>query len=669
MNRKNNRYSFFAAAFVCAALLSGGCNDRDGLIDKDDARHVPALNAQTFMPLSNESGSVKAYVGTEVSVSGFNLDQVGSVTMDDITVEITEQNIKQIKFKIPALDHAQRDQPYAVELKAFDKQEQAFYTGDYFVTIPVTDAIVSGYAPAEGTVGTEITLSGRNLEQVTRVHFGGVAVEASAFTEVGPEAVKFLVPAGNYTEADSDIAISAEWGTATIDVTGETLFALHIPILDPLAAQPDGVNSVLGDEIDLTGKNLDLIDAVKWGEAALTIVEKADGTLKVRFPATIEQTDPVVQSAALTAEYGTPAQVVTLAAAWRLDTTPSATVLVPEASSMTAVDGGSDNKFYLDKTVTVAGMNLMAVEGIELRYNDGEDRKIAATLLEGTTDGELKFVVPEEVTFDTASEVDVVALYNGGDVADFGKATVYPFYFFPNIQMGIGSSSKTTYPDFNREHAFFLLNSGQVISGDAWWNDEVDTYAKSGTNSLISGGSKLAASATGEQYYGVQPYFFFSASSTHKLGLNSPANSASQLKTHCYMNGSSKTSLPSTFGTPILYFRVLAAGSEQPLKESVADGSVTTLVDYSTMGGSAAPALGKAETSSAWVQGSVIAVQYINHAHGLNGGKPDSMDDICQQGFLHIRQITCADLANGTANEDREGMIVFDFYWSKTLNK
>ena len=56
MNRKNNRYSFFAAAFVCATLLSGGCNDRDGLIDKDDARHVPALNAQTFMPLSNESG-------------------------------------------------------------------------------------------------------------------------------------------------------------------------------------------------------------------------------------------------------------------------------------------------------------------------------------------------------------------------------------------------------------------------------------------------------------------------------------------------------------------------------------------------------------------------------------------------------------------------------------
>ncbi len=549
MNRKNNRYSFFAAAFVCAALLSGGCNDRDGLIDKDDVRHVPALNAQTFMPLSNESGSVKAYVGTEVSVSGFNLDQVGSVTVDDIAVEITEQNIKQIKFKIPALDHAQRDQPYAVELKAFDKQEQAFYTGDYFVTIPVTGAIVSGYAPAEGTVGTEITLSGRNLEQVTRVHFGGVAVEASAFTEVGPEAVKFLVPAGNYTEADSDIAISAEWGTATIDVTGETLFALHIPILDPLAAQPDGVNSVLGDEIDLTGKNLDLIDAVKWGEAALTIVEKADGTLKVRFPATIEQTDPVVQSAALTAEYGTPAQVVTLAAAWRLDTTPSATVLVPEASSMTAVDGGSDNKFYLDKTVTVAGMNLMAVEGIELRYNDGEDRKIAATLLEGTTDGELKFVVPEEVTFDTASEVDVVALYNGGDVADFGKATVYPFYFFPNITIGAQDLS-------NRDKAFFVPDLGRVITSDEW--KTLDT--KASTNVMSAKNVVDKSVVTEEEYYAVKPYFM-STFTGDVLTLQSPAGSNGQLKNIKDSDGKNITggSSASWFGTSICVYRNLSA--------------------------------------------------------------------------------------------------------------
>lgn len=257
---------------------------------------------------------------------------------------------------------------------------------------------------------------------------------------------------------------------------------------------------------------------MKWGEATLTIVEKADGTLKVRFPATIEQTDPVVQSAALTAEYGIPAQVVTLAAAWRLDTTPSATVLVPEASSMTAVDGGSDNKFYLGKTVTVAGMNLMAVEGIELRYNDGEDRKIAATLLEGTTDGELKFVVPEEVTFDTASEVDVVALYNGGDVADFGKATVYPFYFFPNITIGAQDLS-------NRDKAFFVPDLGRVITSDEW--KTLDT--KASTNVMSAKNVVDKSVVTEEEYYAVKPYFM-STFTGNVLTLQSPAGSNGQLK-------------------------------------------------------------------------------------------------------------------------------------------
>ena len=655
MNRKNNRYSFFAAAFVCAALLSGGCNDRDGLIDKDDARHVPALNAQTFMPLSNESGSVKAYVGTEVSVSGFNLDQVGSVTVDDIAVEITEQNIKQIKFKIPALDHAQRDQPYAVELKAFDKQEQAFYTGDYFVTIPVTDAIVSGYAPAEGTVGTEITLSGRNLEQVTRVHFGGVAVEASAFTEVGPEAVKFLVPAGNYTEADSDIAISAEWGTATIDVTGETLFALHIPILDPLAAQPDGVNSVLGDEIDLTGKNLDLIDAVKWGEAALTIVEKADGTLKVRFPATIEQTDPVVQSAALTAEYGTPAQVVTLAAAWRLDTTPSATVLVPEASSMTAGDGGSDNKFYLNKTVTVAGMNLMAVEGIELRYNDGEDRKIAATLLEGTTDGELKFVVPEEVTFDTASEVDVVALYNGGDVADFGKATVYPFYFFPNITIGAQDLS-------NRDKAFFVPDLGRVITSDEW--KTLDT--KASTNVMSAKNVVDKSVVTEEEYYAVKPYFM-STFTGNVLTLQSPAGSNGQLKNIKDSDGKNITggSSASWYGTSICVYRNISASTSAAEKKVVADieaGTLASMAEVPYIASSSAPKYAAPSTSTI-NQGQIIVVEYPTYSFGTSTGM--KADNVYKFGYICIHEDGISDDIPGAATST----ITFDFYWSKTLNK
>ncbi len=148
---------------VAGALLCFGCGDDPGFIDAKDTQRIPALNPATISPLSNESGSVRAYVGTEVTVQGFNLDCIGAVTMDDIEVEFTAQSIKELKFRIPALDYAQNDLPYAVKLRAYDLDKQSIFTYDYFVTVPVTDALVTGFAPGAGTVGAEVTVSGRNL--------------------------------------------------------------------------------------------------------------------------------------------------------------------------------------------------------------------------------------------------------------------------------------------------------------------------------------------------------------------------------------------------------------------------------------------------------------------------------------------------------------------------
>lgn len=662
MNLRINRFTLLAALAVGTALWAGGCDDRDGFIDASDTQRIPAVNPATLAPLSNESGSVKAYVGTEVTAEGFNLDGVGSVTMDDRPTEITGQTIKQIKFRIPALDYAQNDLPYAVKLKVYDRDGGVIFDYDYFVTIPVTDALITGYEPKAGCVGDEVVLTGRNLEQITRVHFGVQTVEAADFTEHAAASVKFLVPPGDYAPGDNAVAIAAEWGVNRIDVTGDEPFTLHIPRFDALA--PQTAPACLGDEVTLTGANLDRITAVLWGEEELSIVAQSAEELTVRFPATIEEATPAVQTRPLTARYGEPAQSVTLAAAWQLDTTHSQEVLVPAAASMTAQDGGADNRFYLAKTVTVAGENLTAVEAIELRYNDGEERRVEAVIAEGATDAQLRFVVPDGVTFSAATDVSVTALYNGGDATEFGTARVYPFYCYKDLEIALGSSSKSTYPDFNRQHAFFLPDRGEVISADSWYEEAVDPYAKSGSNTLIAGQQKLSAGADAAAYYGVEPYLFFSASSSNKLAMNSPANSASQLKTHFYGDG--KTALPSAYGTPIFYFRVM--NDDDALKAAVAAGTVESVTQYDTLGGSAAPAMAASESSSAWVEGSVIAVQYMTHAHGLLGGKPASAADIHRQGFLYVKEVTCADPATGQARADREGYIRFDFYWSKTIN-
>ena len=214
-----------------------------------DVQHTPSINSTTLLPMTDESGSTRAYVGTEISAEGFNLDVVSHVTMNEVEAEITEKTIKALKFKVPALDLAQQDAPYQVWIDVYGADgESVIFHYPYYVTVPVTDALITAYAPAEGTVGTEVTLTGRNLEQITRIHFGEVTVEAAAFASVSAEEIKVAVPAGEYAAGDSQMAITAEWGTATIDVTGETLFTLHTPKFDA-ASQPDGTQNIIGDEV------------------------------------------------------------------------------------------------------------------------------------------------------------------------------------------------------------------------------------------------------------------------------------------------------------------------------------------------------------------------------------------------------------------------------------
>ncbi|OUN79147.1 hypothetical protein B5G09_02105 [Alistipes sp. An54] len=625
-----------------------------------DAQHTPSINSTTLSPMTDESGSVRAYIGTEVSAGGFNLDLVSHVTVDGVEAEITEQTIKTLKFKVPALDLAQQDAPYQVWIDVYGADgESVIFHYPYYVTVPVTDALITAYAPAEGTVGTEVTLTGRNLEQITRVHFGEVTVEAADFASVSAEEIKVAVPAGEYAAGDSQMAITAEWGTATIDVTGETLFTLHTPKFDA-ASQGEGEQNVLGDEVTFTGQNLDLVSSMKWGEYDLIVMTAEAGTITVKFPTSIAAADPVVAEATLTAQWGTPAQTTTVASAWRLDTTPVGPAK-PELISMTAQDGGEENKFYLGKTVTVKGENLASIEGFTV---DG----VKAELVGTPTDVEAQFIVPDGVTFTEAKEVSVKALYNGSNEVDFGTAMVYPFYYYKGIRLGIGSNSSSTYTEYAADNAFFYPDLGRVVSTYDWYDEALDPYAKSGNNTAISGANKLDQGAiSADEYYAVKPYIFFKSDSSDKLALSGCANSSSQIKTHCrFIFDEDKgkvvaTPLPAAYGTPIVMYRVVTSNPDPIL-----NGTLTSMDYDGTMPSSGAPSLSTAEAGSNWVKGSVLVMSYVTYA---KGAAPEAITDFAKIGYIIIRDVTCADLATGKANADRAGYIEFDMYWSKTLNE
>ena len=48
--------------------------------------------------------------------------------------------------------------------------------------------------------------------------------------------------------------------------------------------------------------------------------------------------------------------------------------------------------------------------------------------------------------------------------------------------------------------------------------------------------------------------------------------------------------------------------------------------------------------------------------------KPNAATDSHKIGYMHITEITCADISTGIAHPDRAGYVKFDMFWSRKIN-
>jgi len=330
----------------------------------------------------------------------------------------------------------------------------------------------------------------------------------------------------------------------------------------------------------------------------------------------------------------------------------------PSASSIVSNDSVTSN-FYLNNTATVNGTNLAGITALTVGGTAATITSQSAT--------ELKFGVPDCNGSDTAANYNVEATYSGGTVV-LGTITVYPFYHYEGIRLGIGSNSKTTYADYAAEHAIYYPDLNKVYSSADWVASGLDSYAAlQSTNSAVSGSNTYNSTITAEQYANVLPYIFFISNSSGKLTVVNPVNTASQLKCHFYIpsGSTSYTSISTTFGTPWIMFRVMNSTAEiASYGDKVKDGSLTTMTYSGTAASASAPVYSTEQGTgnSQWLAGSVILAQY------------KAMDDtVLKTGFLYIRDITCpVTTPSGTqqvvttdAEGKRSGYVEFDMFWSK----
>ena len=327
----------------------------------------------------------------------------------------------------------------------------------------------------------------------------------------------------------------------------------------------------------------------------------------------------------------------------------------------------TSNRFYLNTVATISGLNLATIESLTVGGIAIDEKCMQ---VEST---QIRFRVPDTVTFTSATECKVVGHTADNEAIDLGAITIYPFFYYKGVRLGLGSDASSTYTEYASENSIFVPDLGRVVSASEWRTLPSDSFAvnadnaASGANPAISAKNTLdKTKITAEQYYAHMPYYFFWAMNDNTLTMAAPTNSLAVLRSHFYKNKSgSYTAMMNNkyYGTPIIWYRTLSDDNEWSL--AVKGGTLTSIASYNgTRPSASAPEFGTATTDGGtWAKGAVILTGHTTYA---KGAKPSNLKDYARLGFIHITDITCA--SAGAALSPREGYIEFDFYWSKPLN-
>ncbi|QKJ28573.1 IPT/TIG domain-containing protein [Mucilaginibacter mali] len=184
--------------------------------------------------------------GQTITISGYNLGSVGSVTIGEVAA---------LSFSVisPTSITAVVGPGYSNHI-SFDGPGGNGVEGIYSFTLTVPSTpTISTFSPASATPGTTVTITGTNLAGTTGVSFGGV--KAAIYKVVSATTVTAMVP----VTSSGDVAITNAGGTATAG--GFT----YIPSSAPTIAYVDAMSGTLGRTITILGVNLRTATSVTFG--------------------------------------------------------------------------------------------------------------------------------------------------------------------------------------------------------------------------------------------------------------------------------------------------------------------------------------------------------------------------------------------------------------------
>jgi hypothetical protein len=247
-----------------------GVNATTGILvlaaDKDSRyylhNHIVLINRApkiaSFIPASGS-------VGAEITITGSNFTGATKVMFNSAggTASFTIDSDTQLRASVPSGATSGK----ITIVNAFDAGSSA---ADFLVTAPPT---ISSFAPADGPVGTPVTILGANFLGTTNVAFNGTAV--AHFTVDSNTQLRAAVPAGANT---GKISVANAEGTGF----SENIFTVTSP---PVIASFSPIRAVAGTEITIAGHNFSGATNVSFNGKSTTFTLNDDTQLRAKVPA------------------------------------------------------------------------------------------------------------------------------------------------------------------------------------------------------------------------------------------------------------------------------------------------------------------------------------------------------------------------------------------------
>jgi hypothetical protein len=201
-----------------------------------------------------------------------------TVRFGTVTAVVTSATPRQVVAIVPATATG------TVKIAVVTTDGTATSTESFVVQV---GGVITGFTPTSGAVGSAVTLSGTNLNNVTDVQFNGISAE---FTIVSATSIRAIVPEGT---SSGKISVTSPFGGSGGISSPSTTTSTAVFKVLPRITSFSPATFKANDSVTITGMNFGNLVSVKFGTVLGTVVSASNNQIVVTVPATAPLTGKI----------------------------------------------------------------------------------------------------------------------------------------------------------------------------------------------------------------------------------------------------------------------------------------------------------------------------------------------------------------------------------------